>query len=477
MTRRRILLLLLPLVLLPVLAAAAPAGDTPPASPGLLAPPDRLAYPPLDFPVPRAERFELPNGIVVYFLEDREVPLVTVQAYLKGGSLLDPDGKEGLAELLATVMRTGGTHSRTGREVDERLEFLAADAEASAGLETISASLSVLKKDLEEGLALFSGMLREPAFEEERLVLARELKKEDLRRIADDPARFAFREFGRFQYRQGPWARLSSLASLDAVLRQDLVSHHRRLFTPRNLWIAVSGDLSREEAREALQRHFGSWTAADIPGTEAPQPVPGRRGIRLVSREISQSVLIVGHPAPSRSAPDYHAFQVLDFLLGGGGFSSRIFQEIRTDRGLAYSTGSFYRSRLKHGVFGAYAITRTDATLSVLAHLERILAESGRGAFKDQDLQAARESMLHRFIFSFQSPEQVVRQRLLVEFDRLPADFLESYRKNIRKVTTGDIEAAALRWLDASRASILVLGDPRGFGGRLDSFGEMMNAP
>ncbi|PKN36105.1 MAG: hypothetical protein CVU61_00990 [Deltaproteobacteria bacterium HGW-Deltaproteobacteria-19] len=477
MRRLPVVFLVIMLTLISFLPASAKAEDRSKTVPATRISPDRLSYPPLDFQVPRAERFLMKNGTVVYFFQDREVPVVNVQAFLKAGSLQDPDGKEGLAELTATVMRTGGIRSLSGRGVDERLDFLAAEAGLAAGPQAITATLSVLKKDLEEGLAIFSGILRYPVFEEEKLHLAKELKKEDLRRIADDPQRLAFREFNRFFYRNSPWGRLSSLASIDAVRRQDLVGWHQSFFSPRNLLIAISGDVSRKEAEAALERHFGTWTAQDFPVMVTSPPTPRQRGIRLIPKEISQSIVIVGHPAPPKSAPDYHAFEVLDFLLGSGGFFSRIFQEVRTDRGLAYSTGSFYRDRRNHGLFGAYAFTGTKSTLPVLTLLEQILAKSEKGAFTEKDLQLAKDSLLNSFLFSFQSPEQIVKSRLSVEFDGLPADFLETYRERIRRVTLDDLQVAADRWLDAGRASILVLGNPRDFGGSLESFGSVTKAP
>jgi len=439
-----------------------------------LAPPESLTYPPLAFEVPRAERFQLRNGITVYYLRDTEVPLVNLQIYVKAGSLRDPEGREGLADLTAAVMRTGGIRGMTGRQVDERLEFLAARAELAAGPETITGGLSVLRKDLEEGLAIFSGILRHPVFEEERLRLARDLRKEDLRRIGDDPQRFAFREFTRFFYRETAWGRLPSLESVGAIVRRDLVRCHERFFHPRNLWIAVSGDLSRQEAEEALERHFGSWPQEEAkPEADIPSPRANPRGIRLFSRPLSQSVVIVGHPAPSKSAPDFYAFEVLDFLLGSGGFSSRIFQTVRTDRGLAYSTGSFYRGRMNHGLFGAYALTRADATIQVLQLLEDILAATSRTDFPATDLRSAKDSLINGFIFSFQSTEQVVANRLKVEFDGLPSDYLETYREKIGRVTAADLRAVSRRWLDAGRAGVLVLGDSVRFGGSLDSFGRV----
>ncbi|NPU83066.1 MAG: insulinase family protein [Syntrophaceae bacterium] len=477
MRRLPVVFLVILLTLISFLPASAKAEDRSKTVPLIRISPDRLSYPPLDFQVPRAERFLMKNGMVVYFFQDREVPVVNVQAFLKAGSLQDPDGKEGLAELTATVMRTGGIRSLSGRGVDERLDFLAAEAGLAAGPQTITATFSVLKKDLEEGLAIFSGILRYPVFEEEKLHLAKELKKEDLRRIADDPQRLAFREFNRFFYRNSPWGRLSSLASIDAVRRQDLVRWHQRFFSPRNLWIAVSGDVTRKEAEAALERHFGTWPAAEPAGTSTPPPSPQRRGIRFIPKEISQSIVIVGHPAPPKSAPDYYAFEVLDFLLGSGGFFSRIFQEVRTDRGLAYSTGSFYRDRRDHGLFGAYAFTGAKSTLPVLTLLEQILAESEKRGFTEKDLQLAKDSLLNSFLFSFQSPEQIVKSRLSVEFNGLPADFLETYRERIRRVTLDDLQVAANRWLDAGRASILVLGNPGDFGGSLESFGSVTKAP
>ncbi len=471
-----VLLAFVPILLFcfPAAAKGAEPGRTAPAS---LVSPDSLSYPSLEFEVPQADRFRLKNGIVVFFLQDREVPIVNIQAFLKAGSLQDPDGREGLVELTATVMRTGGIRSLSGREVDERLDYLAAEAAVAAGPQAVTASLSILKKDIEEGLAIFAGILRYPVFEEDRLRLAKELKKEDLRRIADDPQRLAFREFNRFFYRNSPWGRASSLASIDAVHRKDMVQWHRRYFSPRNLWIGVSGDLTREEAEAALERHFGTWTAPEAAGTETPPPAPQRRGIRLVHKETPQSIVIAGYPAPPKGAPDSPAFEVLDFLLGSGGFFSRIFQEVRTDRGLAYSTGSFYRSRKDHGLFGSYAFTGTKTAIPVLSLLEKIIGESGKGTFTEKDLKLAQDSLLNSFLFSFQSSGQIVRSRLSVEFDGLPADYLETYRERIRRVTLEDLKRTANRWLDPGQASILVLGNSREFEGGLEPFGDVTSAP
>ena len=251
--------------------------------------------------------------MILYHYEDHELPLVKVTALVRTGSVYDPEGKEGLAELTGQVMREGGTRTMKSAEIDETLERLAIDLEASLGSESGTIGMSVLKKDLDAGLNIFSRIIREPAFEEAKTALAVNLKLEDIRRIADNPQRFAFREFNRLIYRNHPRGRLASLASVKTIRREDLLKFHGKIFPPGNIMIAVSGDITKDEAVEKIKRIFGSWRQEDPPVADPP-PVPRQhRGIYFIAKNTPQSVVLIGQRAPARLSEEAYPFSAFRF--------------------------------------------------------------------------------------------------------------------------------------------------------------------
>ena len=435
--------------------------------------PDGITYPDSQFELPKAERIALGNGIILYLLEDHELPLVNISAVIRTGSVYDPEGKEGLAEIAATVMRTGGTERMSGDEIDEELDYMAGVLSVSADRESGTASLSVLKEDIDRGVQIFSDIVIHPVFEEAKLVQAQNLKVESLRRVYDNPQRVAFREFTRIIYSGNPRGRLSSITSVKNINRADLQRFHRQFFYPGNVMMAVSGDITKDEIRTILNRYFGKWSAV---GTVETVPPPGKtpgRSVSYIFKDIPQSVIILGQIAPGKNDPDYFSFQVLDFILGSGGFNSRIFNEVRNNLGLAYSAGSFYSARNNFGVFAAYAMTKSASTAKSLSVIRSIIDDTQNVAVKGQELAWAKKSMDSSFVFSFTSANQIATQQLMLEYNCLPEDFLSAYRGNINRVSLEDVKSAALKYLSKESESILVLGNDAKFDEPLSRFGKV----
>jgi zinc protease len=428
--------------------------------PGLgLTPPDQLQYRPLHFQVPKPARIVLDNGMILYHYEDHELPLIKVTALVGTGSVYDPEGKEGLAELTGQVMREGGTRTMKSAEIDETLERLAIDLEASLGSESGTVGMSVLKKDLDAGLDIFSRIIREPVFEEAKTALAVNLKLEDIRRIADNPQRFAFREFNRLIYRNHPRGRLASLASVKTIRREDLLKFHERFFRPANIMIAVSGDITKDEAVKKINGAFGSWRQESPPVADPP-PIPKQQGgVYFIAKNTPQSVVLIGQRAPARLSEEAYPFSVFDFIIGSGGFPSRIFQEVRTNQGLAYSAGSFYRPRSTDGVFGAYALTKSATTLKALSVLRAIVRDDAHQEISAQELAWAKKSIDNGFIFSFTSASQIAYQQMKIEYDRLPEDYLTTYRGKIEKVGLADLARVRGEYVLPDEEIILVVGN------------------
>jgi predicted Zn-dependent peptidase len=425
--------------------------------------PDKLNYRPLKFNLPQTQRMVLENGIVIYILEDHELPIVNINAVIKTGTMYDPEGKEGVADLTAYVMRTGGTAQLGSAEIDSRFDFLAASAAISMSMESVQVGFSILSEDLDRGLELLSQIIIQPAFEQKKLELAKELKKEDLRRLKDDPQRLAFREFNRLIYRGDPRGRFASPKSLGNIERDDLVQFHRRFFQPNNIMFAVTGDITKEQAIYKIRHYFGNWKAESSPIQRALPPQKSNAGLYYLNKEIPQSTIIGGQFAASKTDPDFYAFTVLDFIAGSGGFPSRIFSAVRNNEGLAYSAGSFYRARPTYGVFGTYALTKTSTTLTTYSLINSVLDNIKSNTLTGKELAWARTSINNGFIFSFTSAEKIAGMQMNIEYEKLPADYLVNYRQRIEGVTLKDVNRVAAKYLDKSKNIVLILGDSKNF--------------
>jgi predicted Zn-dependent peptidase len=307
-------------------------------------------------------------------------------------------------------------------------------------------------------------MLMRPAFEPDKFELALALKKEDLRRLKDNPQRLAFREFNRLLYRGNPWGRFPTQTSIAGIRREDLIRFHGRFFRPENIIFAVSGDISKAHLIEKFHFYFGNWRKG-----EAVEPLPAPRqttapGVYCLQKDIPQSVIITGQFAPGKSdSKDYFAATLLDFITGSGGFASKIVGAVRNNAGLAYSAGSYYRARPDFGVLGAYAFTKTASTMKAIGLIHSVLDDVQNGAITEEELQWAKRSISNGFVFSFTTPDQTLWQQIHLEYEKLPADFLSNYRGRIESIDLIDLNRVATLHQDKKKNVILILGDSNKF--------------
>ncbi len=456
-TYSRLLSGLMILLLYGLMASWGGAADT-------FTPPEKIKYSQLNFQLPKAERILLKNGMILFYLQDKELPLISISALIRTGSMYDPPGKEGLAELTAYLMRTGGTTQLGSTEIDERFDLMAASPSISMSLDSASVNFSFLKSDLDPCLDLLSQILRKPAFEEDKLQLALSLKKEELRRITDNPQKLAFREFNRLLYPDDPRGRYFTTASLQNIHQKDLMAFHRDYFYPANMMVAISGDISKKEAINKIRQYFGQWHDSRRALNVALPPKQPGHGVFFVRKVLPQSTVVSGELTVSKSNPDFYAFSVLDFIIGSGGFPSRIFTAVRNNEGLAYSAGSFYRARTGYGVFGTYAFTKTASTFQAFQLMDSILRDAKTGSITQAELDWAKKSILNGYIFSFEQPGQITSQQMTVAYEKLPDNYLMGYRKRIEAVTRDDLKRVAAKYLNEKRRLTLIVGDTEQFG-------------
>lgn len=421
--------------------------------------PDKIRYPELQYKLPQAERIVLENGIIIYFLEDNELPLISINAIFKAGTMNDPEGKEGVAELTAYLMRTGGSLQLSSAEIDRKFDFIAASPSINASLDSVTIRYSFLNKDVDLGLDLLSQIITMPAFEQSKLNLARELKKEELRRIKDNPQKLAFREFNRLIYSNDPRGRLASFKSVNNIQRDDLVKFHEHFIRPQNMMMAVTGNITKPDVINKISRYFGNWKTGHQSVFLPPPKQERVHETFFIRKDISQSTIIRGQFAPGKNDPDYYAFAVLDFIVGSGGFLSRIFTAVRNNEGLAYSAHSFYRARPDYGIFAAYAFTKTEATFQTFSLLNSTIEDARHNTIADKEIEWARKSINNGFVFSFTSVAQIAWQQMRVEYERLPADFLETYCRKIEQVKIDDLNRVARKYMDKKNSLVLILGN------------------
>jgi zinc protease len=436
--------------------------------------PRSMTFPPLKFELPKAERVQLENGMVVYLLQDHELPLVNVTAYVNAGSVYEPAEKVGLAAVTGASLRSGGTLKTPADQLDRELEFMASSIESVINADHATVAMSSLTRNLNRTLALFADVLMQPGFDPGRVELARSHAIEAIRRQNDDPKGIGGRELTKATYAGHPLGRIPTLATVNAVSRNDLVAFHQRYFYPANTILAVSGDFSKEEILKNLETAFAGWQnrRPDFPKVAMPQEDPTPEVLH-VQKEVNQSVIRMGHLGIDKNNPDLYAIKVMDYILGGG-FTSRLTQEIRSNQGLAYNVDSYFETgRRFPGQFVAETETKSETTAKTIELLRVIITGMTESEVSDRELKLAKDAIINSFIFGFERSDAVVNQRARLEYYHFPAGYLENFRDNIAKVTKADVLRVARKYLQPNAMKLVVVGDAKKFDKPLNTFGSV----
>ena len=437
-----------------------------------------LTYPDLpDFEVPEPERVELENGMTIFLLEDSELPQVNATARIGVGSVYEPAEKRGLASITGTVMRTGGTESMAPDSLNTVLENIGATVETNIGETSGSAYMSTLADHVDTVLPIFAEVLRQPAFAEDRVQQAKSRVKSGISRRNDNASSIVGREFEKVLYGEdSPYARTPELYTVDRVRRQDLVDFHDQYVHPNNVILSVWGDFDADQMEQTLREQFGDWEApADFEPPTPPEPDAERaHSVNFVQKsDVNQSKIRMGHPGElTRRSDDYASVQMMNEVLSGG-FSGRLFQEVRREKGLAYSVNGAYTAgynrpgRFYAGVASQSAST-VEATNAVMTEVERMREEPPT----QEELGLAKDSYLNSFVFNFDSEREILSRRATYEYYGYPADFLQQTRDAIEGVTPDDVLSAAQTYLHPDDSHILVVGNGNQFSEDLSTLSQ-----
>lgn len=423
--------------------------------------PDQLTFPPLEFNFPEVVKQQLDNGLKCYLKEDHELPLVELTVLVEGGSIHDPLDKTGLASFFAATLSTGGTRQSAPSELEAELEAMAANLRVSSSLYGYEIDLSLNREDLERGIEILSQVLRQPRFAKDRMELVRSHLLEEVKRKNDDPAVIAERLLEQAIYRDHPLGAYPTVASINAVTRQDLQQLHQHFFQPQNVWFAVSGDVTQPKLNALMNQYLGDWVKGRISNEQISTPPAAPEGkILLADKQVPQTTILLGHPGIDKNNPDLFALKVANFILGGGGFNSRMMREVRSERGLAYSVYSYFDiGRRLPGLFIAASETKSSSTVEVVRLLRQLIEQIREEPVAEAELELAKKSLINSFIFAFENSHSIVRRKVRLDYYGYPAAYLEEYRQKLAAVTVEDVQRVARQYLHPDKLQIVLVGD------------------
>jgi zinc protease len=453
--------------------------------------PDELLYSPLIFETPDVSQYrrELENGIPVYIAPDRLLPLVTIRVYFRGGQYLEPVGKEGLTSLTGTVWRTGGAGELDARELDEELDFLAANLSTGIGASNGSVSLNLLSKDLDRGLELLLDVLFRPRFQEDRIDTAKDDMLAGIRRRNDSTTSIERREWARLIYGDDFWAnRLSTSKSLDLISRDDLVQFHGRLAQPENFVLAAAGDFDTEAMMVKLNQAFGRMKRGEETLPEVPQPAHrARPGVYLVNKpDVNQGRVSIGHMGVKYPLEGEFSLRIASDVLGEQGLTSWIAKRVRSEEGLAYDAAGAHRIQYTYpGTFRA-GFQSKSASCARAAKIVLELVEKLRSdGISQEELETSQNSFIQTFPNRFQNAMQTVSLFAIDDVLNRPHQYWQEYRQGIEAVALPDVKGSAQRHIHPDQFVILVVGnieeilagDPDYPDVKFENFGELVRLP
>jgi zinc protease len=435
-----------------------------------------LTFPPLgEIKIPEYERFTLKNGLVVYLMEDHQLPLVNGTALIRTGSRLEPANQVGLADLTATVLRTGGTTQHTSAQINELLEQRAAKIETNMGVSNASISFSSLTADIEPVFQLFAEILRKPAFSLQQIELAKTQERGAIARRNDDPGDIASREFQKAIYgANSPYGRTVEYSTLDNISPADIERFYQTYIRPDQIILGIVGDFDPQKMKALLEATLGDWQVSTPAPSKTIPPATAAYtgGVFLVDiPQLTQSNIFLGHIGGKLDSPDYPALSVVNEVLNG--FSGRLFNQIRSRQGLAYSVYGTWSANYDYpGYFIAGGQTRSDASVpfvkSILQEIERLRQEP----ITETELNNAKESILNSFVFKFENPGQTLSRLLAYEYYGYPQDFIFRYQAAIKAMTAAQVQQAAQKYLQPEKMVTVVVGNSQGMQPSLSTLGE-----
>jgi len=415
--------------------------------------------------LPPVQRTVLDNGLVLLVSGEHSLSFITMALLVKTGSKDDPAGREGLADLTASCLLLGAA-GRSLEEINEELDFMGAQMSADSSRDYTMVTLKVLKKDFERALAIFMEVVTKPDFP------GNEVKKEVARTLAalrsseDQPGVVAERAFSRALYMGGPYGHPpeGTIESVSKLKKAMLNEFHKAHYYPNNAILVVVGDIDEAAVKGTLTPRLEKWQKGTIPAGAMEVKFESRKETIKIGKPVTQSNIVIGNGGMSRDNPDYYAALVMNYILGGGGLTSRLMENIRIGKGLAYSVGSYLEGRKYPGPFEVYLQTKSsstkDAIKAVMEELERVRS----GPVSEKELGDAKKYIVGSFPQRFSTQARIASFFAQVEYFGLGLDYAERYPSLIQGITRQDVQRVAQTYIHPDNAVTVIVADLKAAG-------------
>lgn len=410
--------------------------------------------------LPPIQKATLDNGLKVIVIEHHELPVVAFRLVFKSGSTYDPAGKAGLANLTAGLLRKG-TKTRSATQIAEEIDFVGGSLGAGADWDATFATCRVLSKYFDTGLALLSDVILNPTFKEDEIERLKRQTLAGIKQQKDDPESVAEDKFRKFVFGDHPYGqpREGTEESITTITGDDIVNFHRKYYVPNNAVLAVVGDVKSADVIKKVKAKFSQWNKAEVaPLSLVETPSIAGHQILLVDKpDLTQTYVKVGHFGIDRKSPDYFPVRVMNYILGGGGFASRLMDEVRAKRGLTYDINCNFDSYKRKGAFEVSTYTQNDSTAAAIgAIIDEIKRMRAQGV-TDKELSDTKSFYTGYFPLQFETPEQIATQILNVEIYDLGEDYIQNYVQRINAVTKEDVLRVAQKYLEPDNLKLVVV--------------------
>lgn len=411
---------------------------------------------------PLAERQVLENGLTLLVRSSRALPIVTIKVVVQAGSLWEPEERAGLANLTALLL-TRGTATRTAAQIDESVDFIGASLSSSADRDLSEVDLTVLRKDLPKGLELLADVLLHPAFEKGEIARKVQELRAALQKRQEDPGEVAEEVFNELVFGRHPYGRPleGRETTLAAITRDEIAGFYRDHYTPERTFVTVVGDVDRSEITNQIRALLGSWPKGKGTVKRATEPTPLQEKIvvKKVDRSITQANIVLGHQGIKRDNPDFYALTVMNYILGGGGFSSRLVERIREQKGWAYDVSSHFSPGLERGSFQVVLQTKNETAGPAVQEVARELRRIREHGVTRQELADAKAFLTGSFPLRLDTNAKLAGLISSVEYHKLGLDYADRYRALIEGVSEEDILRVARTYLRPEGYVLVIVAD------------------
>lgn len=442
--------------------------------------PKTLKYPDLEFKPLKPDHIRIADNFDFYFKEDHEAPTISLAIIIRSGSLLDSKEKVGLSQLTYQLLASGGSKTLTPDRVEEELDFLGSSISAYSGTEFGQIQLFSLAKNLDRTWEILTGLLMTPRFAPERLDLEKKKEMESILRRWDMPMMVGFYLFQDLVYgRDYPEVWRTTRKSIESIGEEDIRRFYDDHIQNRAIIIAATGDFNSAKLADRIKTSLAGWKAQPPEKLDIPKArLAADPGIYLIDKpDMNQAVILMGHLGINRLDADIAESSVLNAIYGAGSFNSRLWKEVRSNRGLAYAASGSVGSGRDLGLFFTFCMTKNQSAGEAVGVIRDVIKDMARNYVDPEELETAKKSEINSFVFRFENPQSLLLRTIMQRMYGLPTDYNETYLGKIRNVDAAKVLEMGKRLFHPEKLVILIVGKQAELLDQMKTLGDVIVLP